>query len=60
MDKYIQVYIMDIRVSIKEQHQCKFYRKSFFWLKISFNLLKYEAKGFIHKKKNFCLISRFS
>ena len=46
---------------IKGQHQCKLFRKSFFFcLKFSLNLIEYEAKGFIHKKKNFCLISRFS
>ena len=32
----------------------------FFGLKFSLNHLEYEAKGFIHEKKNFCLISRFS
>ena len=40
--------------SFKEQHQCKFVRKSvFFGSKFSLNLLEYEAKGFIHEKKNF-------
>ena len=45
----------------KGEHQCKFFRKSiFFGLKFSLNLLKYEAKGFIHENFFFCLISRFS
>ena len=46
---------------LKTQHQCKFFRQSVcFGLKFSLHLLEYEAKGFIHEKKNFCSISRFS
>ena len=51
----------DSRRNFKGQHQCKFFRKSvFFGIKFILNLLEYEAKGFIHEKKKFCLISRFS
>ena len=39
---------------LKGQHECKFFQKiGFFGLKFSLNLLKYEAKGFIHEKKIF-------
>ena len=39
---------------IKRQHQCKIFRKSFFFgLKFSLNLLEYKAKGFIHEKISF-------